>query len=247
MNNIWLYSLVSVFLVSVLSFVGIFSLTVKEKKLQTFLIYFVSFSAGALLGSVFIHLLPEAVERIGFGFGLSVSVLGGIIIFFILEKVIQWRHCHSVSRESKKIHSFAYMNLIGDGLHNFIDGAIIAASYVASLPIGIATTLAVILHEIPQEIGDFGVLLHGGFSRKKALFMNFLSALTAVLGTVVTLFVLGFVEHIENFLIPLAAGGFIYIAGSDLIPELHKERTIGKSLIQILFIILGIMVMFLLA
>ncbi len=246
MENIWFYSLLSVFFVSILSFVGVFSLAVKEKKLRNFLIFFVSFSAGALLGDVFIHLLPEAVEMNGFGIELSFSVLAGIMLFFILEKVVQWRHCHSVSEESKKIHSFAYMNLIGDGLHNFIDGMIIAAGYVASIPIGAATTIAVILHEIPQEIGDFGVLMHGGFSRKKALFMNFVSALAAVFGAVITLIVLGSFEHIENILIPLAAGGFIYIAGSDLIPELHKERTIVKSLIQVLFILIGIGIMFLL-
>lgn len=246
MNQVWLYSLISVFLVSILSFAGVFSLAVKEKKLKTLLIFFVSFSTGALFGDVFIHLLPEAVERNGFGLELSVSVLGGLVIFFVLEKIIHWRHCHSPSCESK-FHSFAYMNLIGDGLHNFIDGTIIAASYVASMPIGLATTIAVVLHEIPQEIGDFGVLLHGGFSRKKALFLNFLSALTAVLGTVITLLVLGSIEHMENFLIPLAAGGFIYIAGSDLIPELHKEITITRSILQIVFIILGMLIMFLMA
>ncbi len=244
MNGVWFYSLLSVLIVSVISFVGVLSLAVKEKRLRNFLIFFVSFSAGALLGDVFIHLLPEAVEMNGFGIDLSFSVLAGIMLFFILEKVVQWRHCHAVTEESKKIHSFAYMNLIGDGLHNFIDGVIIAAGYVASIPIGIATTIAVVLHEIPQEIGDFGVLLHGGFSRKKALFMNFLSALTAVLGAIITLIVLGSFEHIENILIPLAAGGFIYIAGSDLIPELHKERTIWRSIIQFIFILLGIAIMY---
>lgn len=242
MAGIWFYSILSVFIVSILSFVGVLSLAVKEKKLKSILIFFVSFSTGALFGDVFIHLLPEAVERNGFGLKLSLSVLAGVLMFFILEKIIHWRHCHSPSCKSK-MHSFAYMNLFGDGLHNFIDGAIIAASYAASTPIGIATTLAVILHEIPQEIGDFGVLLHGGFSRKKALFVNFLSALTAVLGAIVTLALLGSSEGIENYLIPIAAGGFIYIAGSDLIPELHKEVTISKSIIQILFILLGIAIM----
>lgn len=138
------------------------------------------------------------------------------------------------------------MNLIGDGLHNFIDGAIITASYFASIPIGIATTLAVLFHEIPQEIGDFGVLIHGGFSRKKALALNFLTAFAAVIGAVVTYWLWGFVGGLAELLIPVAAGGFIYIAGSDLIPELHRELKPLKSLLQIAFILLGIGVMLLL-
>jgi zinc and cadmium transporter len=245
MNQIWSYSLLSVLIVSAISLVGILSLPFKPNKLRKVLIYLVSFAAGALLGDAFIHLLPDSFEKNGFGLVISISVLSGILIFFVLEKIIHWRHCHdpSCERHSK---SFVYMNVFGDSIHNLIDGAIIAASYMVSLPVGVATTLAVILHEIPQEIGDFGVMLHGGFSRKKALFVNFLSALTAVVGCVITLLIAGYSEGIENILIPLAAGGFIYIAASDLIPELHKEVEIKKSLLQILFIILGIVVMSLL-
>ena len=141
------------------------------------------------------------------------------------------------------IHSFAYMNLVGDSLHNFIDGLIIAASYIVSVPVGLATTLAVLLHEIPQEIGDFGVMIHGGFSRTKALSLNFITALTAVLGVIIGLLLNNYSENIKYFIIPIAIGGFIYIAGSDLIPELHKETNIKRSIIQIITFILGVLIM----
>ena len=141
------------------------------------------------------------------------------------------------------MHPYALMNLVGDGVHNFIDGLIIGASYLASIPIGIATTVAIVLHEIPQEIGDLGVLLHGGFSRNKALFFNFLIALFAVLGAIIALLLGSVVEGLTGFLLPFAAGSFIYIAGSDLIPELHKEVKASKSFIQFLIFLLGVGVM----
>jgi len=141
------------------------------------------------------------------------------------------------------VHPFAYMNLLGDALHNFIDGLIIAGSYIISIPAGIATTIAVIFHEIPQEIGDFGVLVHGGFSKGKAIFLNFITALTAVFGAIFALVLSNYISNIEGYLISLAIGGFLYIAGSDLIPELHKETKVSVSLIQILTFILGVAVM----
>lgn len=245
MPNVWIYSLASVLIVSLISFVGLLTLTIKADKLKKILLYMVSFSAGALFGDAFIHLLPEAVEEIGFGLNISIYVLLGIGFFFIIEKFIHWRHCHIPSSE-EHVHPFAMMNLFGDGVHNFIDGLIIAASYLVSIPVGIATTLAVILHEIPSEIGDFGVLLHGGFSKGKALFYNFVTALAAVLGAIVSLSISSYVENITVFLIPFAAGGFIYIAGSDLIPELHKEVKVKKSLLQFIAIVLGVSVMLLL-
>jgi zinc and cadmium transporter len=144
------------------------------------------------------------------------------------------------------IHPFAIMNLVGDSVHNFIDGLILGASYLVNIPVGIATTIAIIFHEIPQEIGDFGVLIHGGFSKKRALFINFMTALTAVLGVVIALLLTRYIVDLTSYLIPFAAGSFIYIAGSDLIPELHKETKISKTLIQLLFFLLGIGIMLLL-
>jgi zinc and cadmium transporter len=247
MLDAWLYSLVSVIIVSLISLIGVFTLAIKDSVLRRILLFFVSFSAGALLGDAFLHLLPEAVEEAGFAVGLSEAVLFGILFSFVLEKVIHWRHCH-MPISSEHPHTFAYMNLFGDGVHNFIDGLIIGASYLASLPVGIATTLAVIFHEIPQEIGDFGVLLHGGFTKKKAIYMNFLTALTAVAGTVSALMLAGIFEGLLPHLLGFAAGGFIYIASTDLIPELHRSNVCEgfsrTALVQLAFLTLGIAVMY---
>jgi zinc and cadmium transporter len=244
MNQIWLYSLISVLLVSLFSFVGVFTLAIEKKKLQKILIYLISFSAGALFGDAFIHLLPEIVRKEGFGVSISFSLLTGILIFFVLEKIIHQQHYHS-EKKHEKIRSFAYVNLFGGGLHNFIDGVIIAVSYLANAQIGIATTIAVILHEIPHELGDFGILVHGGFTRTKALFVNFLTGLISVIGAIFALWMSGVASQISSLLLPLAAGGFVYIAGSDLIPELHKEA--GKSaFLQTLFFIFGITIIALL-
>ena len=243
LGQIWFYSLLSVFLISLISFIGVFTFRIKGQRLKKVLIYFVSFSAGALFGDVFIHLLPEVVEEQGFGLNIGIGVLVGIVLFFILEKFVHWQHCH-VPEEKGHVHPFTYSILVGDALHNFIDGLIIGASYLVSVPAGVATTLAVALHEIPQEIGDFGVLIHGGFSKGKALMLNFLSALTAVLGVIVALALSGMIESISLILVPIAAGGFIYIAGSDLIPELHKHsEKFGESLGHLIVFILGILVM----
>src|SRR3989338_544167 len=244
MDNIWLYSLASVFIVSIISLVGIITLPINVEKLRKLLIYLVSFAAGALLGDAFIHLLPEAVEETGFEVVISLYVLIGIGFSFLIEKVVHWHPFHYPLEEGH-VHPFAIMNLVGDLVHNFMDGLIIAASYLVSIPVGIATTIAVILHEIPQEISDFGVLLLGGFTKARALFYNFLTALTAVLGAVVVLMIGSSVENITTFLVPFTAGSLIYIAGSDLIPELHKGEFDWKSsLMQFAAIALGVLVMY---
>jgi len=241
MNEVWLYSILSVVIVSLFSLIGIFALSIRVEKLKKILILLLAFSAGALMGDAFIHLIPEIVNEAGFGLNVALYVLSGILLFFILEKVIHWQHCHMPITKNH-VHPFAKMNLLGDSLHNFIDGLIIAASYMINIPTGIATTIAVVVHEIPQEIGDFGVLLHGGYTKGKALLLNFGTALLAVLGAVVAL-LMGSIDGIEVVLTGIAAGGFIYIAGSDLIPELHKETAVSKSIGQIIAFILGILVM----
>ncbi|MCH8328819.1 MAG: ZIP family metal transporter [Nanoarchaeota archaeon] len=242
MLDVWVYTLVSVLIVSLISFVGVLTFSIRAEKLKKILIYMVSFSAGALFGGAFIHLLPEVIGEVGFSLNISVYIMLGIGFSFIIEKFVHWRHCHLPITKTH-VHPFAMMNLVGDGVHNFIDGLIIGASYLVNIPVGIATTLAVILHEVPQEIGDFGVLLHGGFSKLKALFFNFITALTAVIGAIVALVMSSYVENITIFLIPFAAGTFIYIAGSDLIPEIHKEVEVKKSLLQFAAIVLGVLVM----
>ncbi len=238
---IWFYSLISVVVVSLISLLGVFTLSVGEERLKKILLYLVSFAAGAMLGDVFIHIVPELVEEYSWDLKISLFFLLGIILFFILEKFIHWRHCHLPDCENHP-HALAFMNLIGDVLHNLLDGMMIAGSFLVSVPLGLATTMAVALHEIPQEIGDFGVLLHSGFSRRRALGFNLLSASSAIIGAVLTLS-LGHLENLTMFILPLTAGGFIYIAGSDLIPELHKESALRQSLKQLIFLILGILVM----
>ncbi len=242
MQSVWLYTLASVFAVSIISFIGALTLSINEKRLNRVLLYLVSFSAGALLGDVFIHLIPELIEENSFNLRTSFFALGGIVLFFTIEKIVHWQHCH-IPQTKEHTHPFAIVNLVGDGVHNFLDGLIIGASYLVSIPVGVATTVAVIFHEIPQEIGDFGVLLHGGFSKGKALLFNFFSALTAVIGGILALLFAGIAPSISQALVPIAIGGFIYIAGADLIPELHKNFEIKKSIIELIAFIAGIAIM----
>lgn len=235
-----MYALISVIIVSLISLVGAFTFSINQKKLEQALIYLVSLSTGTLLGDAFIHLIPEAYENGNDSLLIGLYILTGILFFFIVEKFFHWRHCHHVPTKHHP-HPFSYVILAGDTVHNFIDGLIIAASYLVSIPVGIATTLAVILHEIPQEIGDFGSLIYGGFSRAKALLFNFLTGLTAVAGAIIVLSINNLnIADINNFLIPFAAGGFIYIASADLIPELHKNTEPKKSIGQIILFMVGI-------
>ncbi len=229
----------STLLVSLISLIGILTLLIKDKLLEKILLVLIGFSAGALIGGAFLHILPEALEK-----SKSVAVfyylIGGIVLFFLLERYFYWRHCHEGVCD---IHAFTYLNLIGDGLHNFIDGMVIAVSFTLSLKLGLVTTLAIILHEIPQEIGDFAVLVYGGFSKKKALTYNFISALMAMIGAIAGYFLSDFALGFSNFILPLTAGGFIYIATSDLIPEIHKESNPRRSTAAFIAFLFGIVLM----
>lgn len=227
-------------LVSIISVIGIITLILKKKLLDEILLILVSLSAGALMGGAFLHLIPEALEKFA-DFNLFVYVLIGFALFFFIEKVLYWRHCH---KGKCPVHTFAYMNLLGDGVHNFIDGLIIAASFIVAIPLGLVTTLAVALHEIPQEIGDFGVLVYGGFDKFKALSLNFITALTAIVGGIVGYFLSTYIEASTAFLIPFAAGGFIYIAASDLVPEIRKEMKFEKYITSFIVFVIGILVMY---
>ncbi|MFH1972814.1 MAG: ZIP family metal transporter [archaeon] len=240
----WFFnSMVAVILISLISLIGVFFLGINVKKMEKILLFLVSFSVGALFGDAFIHLIPEAFSEIGFGLKVPLFILFGILLFFVLEKFIKWRHCHAPTSKEHK-HPVGMMNLVGEGMHNLLDGLLIGASFMVDFRIGIATTVAVILHEIPQEIGDFGILVHAGYSKGKALFYNFLSALTAILGVVIVCIVGSGVENFAMYLLPITAGGFIYIAGSDLVPELHKDCSSPRiSVLQFLALILGILIM----
>ena len=241
MFAVWLYAIVSVVTVSLISLVGLFTISMSDRMLRPFITIMVGLAVGAMFGDAFIHLLPEAFERYGATTAPALYTLAGIFLFFVLEKILHWMPVRTLNN----IRPFGYLNLFADGFHNLIDGLLIGASYLVSVRLGVATTLAVVLHEIPQEVGDFGVLLDAGFSKWRALFFNFLSACTAILGTLVALFVGGNLEHFNTLMLPLTAGGFIYLAGSDLIPELHKEHGPIKSLAQLTAMIAGVCVMLL--
>lgn len=239
-NQIWIYTLASVVVVSLISFTGAATLLLNEKHLKKILLFLVSLAAGTLFGDAFIHLIPETAEKYGFDLTVSMALIAGITSFFILEKIIHWRHCHNMECETH-VHPVGPLTIFGDSLHNFIDGTLIAGSFLVDVKLGFATTIAVILHEIPQEIADIGILLHAGMSKGKALFYNFLSAITAILGALAVLAIQN--ENGTRLLVPFTAGAFIYIAGADLIPELHKETKSANVIVQLLSFLVGIGIM----
>ncbi|MBI3050965.1 ZIP family metal transporter [Candidatus Woesearchaeota archaeon] len=242
------YPLVSVLAVSLVSFVGAFALFSKRRDNLLFLL--VSLSAGTLVGGGLLHLIPEAVEVYGeFSVQLSLLVIAGIVVFFLLDHVIHWHHSHSDSLvhqvKTGNRKRIAYLNLIGDGLHNFIDGLVIAGSYIISLETGIAVTIGIIVHETPQEIADFGVLLYSGFSRTKALLLNFGSACLAIVGTIAGLMFASRSVIFLKLILPFAGGAFLYIACSTMIPEIFHHRTnLKKSAASFLFMIVGVAIMY---
>jgi zinc and cadmium transporter len=242
------YIIITSFAIALIAFIGIFTLALKEKVLNKILLILVSLSAGALMGGAFLHLIPEAIEKVSHESTEHVEIPGeifmfvlvGFILFFVLEKVLHWRHCHKGKCD---VHTFHYMNLVGDTIHNFIDGLILAAGFVTSIELGLTTTVAIAAHEIPQEIGDFGVLIYGGFAKKKAIILNFIVALTIVLGGIIGYFISQTIDQATTFLLPFAAGGFIYIAATDLVPEIKKELDVKKYMATLIVFILGILIM----
>lgn len=231
--------LIAVTLVSLLSLLGALFLVVRRTSLMKTLSPLLALSSGVLIGSALFDLLPESVELIGTrAYGL---ICAGIITFFALEKLLRWHHHVEGDHphEQKVTKAVGYLSLIGDGIHNFIDGVIIGGAFLVSLPLGISVTFAVVAHEIPHELADFTILLHSGFSNSKALWYNFISATTAIAGTIAVL-ALSQVEHtVVPYLIPFAVGNFLYIAMSDLIPELHRPHSKVSSVLQIVLLALG--------
>jgi len=226
--------LLATMIVSAISLIGVIFLGIKQDVFNEMIESLISFASGALLGGALIHLLPEAVKNAGDS--VFMYAMAGLLIFFILEKFLKWRHCHE---SDCNVHVFSYLSLVGDSIHNFFDGVIIASAFMTNFHLGLITTLAVILHEIPQEIGDYAVLVYGGFSKGKALFYNFITALTAIAGALAAYFLLYYVMNIQYILLSVTAGGFIYIALVDLIPELHKKWGAWESFSQTVLIITG--------
>ena len=232
---------------SVFSLIGGVFLLIKEKKTLKYSHFLAAFAAGTLLGTVFFDLLPEAVyesgnlkDSLGIEVNIFLFTLLGILGFFLLERFIHWFHHHQHDYEDEPVKPTVPLIIIGDSVHNFIDGVVIAATFLVSIPLGIVTTLAVAAHEIPQEIGDFGILLHKGLGRKKVLMVNVLSALTAVAGALITFWIGEKVETSIPILLAITAGFFIYIAASDLIPEIHHENRKGFAVIETFLMFLGV-------
>ncbi|MDD5255244.1 MAG: ZIP family metal transporter [Candidatus Omnitrophica bacterium] len=236
MHN-FLWALSASVVVSALSLIGILALLFKSKLLEKLLVWLIAFSAGALIGGAFLHLLPETLEQmeqeVVFGY-----VIVGFVLFFIMERYFHWRHCHEGVCD---IHAFTYLNLIGDGIHNFSDGLAIGASFMVSVHFGIITTMAIVFHEIPQEIGDFAVLVYGGMSKARALVFNYISAATCIAGTCIGYYLSSRLQNFSAFLLPVIAGGFIYIAACDLIPELHKQPGLKRASLSVVAFAAGIL------
>lgn len=208
----------------------------------------VSFAVGTLLGAVFLEILPHALE-FGHADSVAISVLIGLLAFFVLEKLVLWRHCHHEACEVHGVEIHAHdhghqraglMILVGDTFHNFVDGILIAGAFLADTQLGIVTALAIIAHELPQEVGDFLVLLHSGYSKSKALFYNLLSSLAMVLGGLLGYAALEGMQELTPYLLGVAASSMIYVAVADLIPGLHKRPELSATLEQVLLIGLGI-------
>lgn len=246
--EIWIISIASAVIISLASLIGIVFFAFKRTISQKFLISLVSFAAASMLGNAFLHFLPEIMEHQELSAeAIGAWIIGGILIGLITEKLLHWHHCHH-GEDKQHHHTFAQMSLVGDLVHNLIDGMVIGASFMISIPAGIGTSLAILMHEIPQEIGDFAVLIHGGYSKKRALWLNFLTALSAVVGVIITLSIGHIAHEFQHVLVPIALGMFVYIAGTDLIPEINKHNENWKfSAIQVLIFIAGVGLMFLLS
>jgi zinc and cadmium transporter len=254
-----------IFIVGSLSLIGILMISIKEKTLDRMLFILVAFATGTILATALFDLIPESLHHLEeLGAGISISlvftfVIVGFVIFFVIERFIYWFHGHAHEEENKfvcyesmtegidtpidrgsNIKSFALLNLIGDGLHNFLDGIIIMVAFLSGVGNGIIITLAVAFHELPQEIGDFGILVYGGFTKKRALFFNFLSAMVALLGGVLAFFLSETVELFNLFFLAFSGGGFLYIASTELMPEMTKEKNLKKSIIQALIFVAGV-------
>lgn len=231
------YAIASIFVVSLISLIGVLTIPLKQETMGKTMALAVAFATGSLLGAAFFDVLPEAFKD--GGNSMLSYVFLGMMIFFVMERYIHWNHCHAPSCE-KHYHPMTYLNLIGDAFHNFVDGAVIAASFMVSMSLGVITTFAIIAHEIPQEMGDFAILIHGGFTKRSAQLFNFLSSLTAFLGAAITYLFAKEVENMIPVILSVAGGGFIYLATADLIPEIHKETERKNVILQSLAFALGI-------
>jgi zinc and cadmium transporter len=215
-------------------------LLLRETAWHRLISFLVSFAVGTLLGGAFLGLLPEALERAE-SLPVFSTVLAGVVLFFILEKWVLWRHCHDSECPVDRVAG--ELILLGDAIHNFFDGIVIAASFLSAPALGISSALAVVAHEVPQEVGDFAILLHSGYGKGRALLYNLLSSSTTLAGAVVAYFALSSVERVVPYVLAVSAASFLYIAMSDLVPALHRAISLRKAAVQVAFIVIGILTM----
>jgi len=231
-----LFIILATVVVSLISLVGILTLGINHERMSRITLALVGLAAGALMGGAFLHLLPEALAE-GEADAVFLYVLASFVGFFLIERLLHWRHCH---KGECSIHTFGQMSMLGDTIHNFIDGLVIAGAFIADWRLGVTTTIAMVLHEIPQEIGDYAVLVHAGYSRTRALMLNLVTALSAVLGGAVGYYFGASSASFEAALLPIAAGGFLYIAAADLLPELRSDKSVNAIARSFAMFILGI-------
>ncbi|MFH1088542.1 MAG: ZIP family metal transporter [Patescibacteria group bacterium] len=234
----------AVLVVSLASLVGVVFFFLQEKLVDKFIPWLVAFAAGALLSAAWFDLIPESLAKLSND--TFIWVLVGILLFLMFEQVLHWHHEHRRDCETcdHRHQVVGYSVLLGDGLHNFLDGVLIATAFMVSIPIGITTTVAVLFHEIPQELGDYGVLLHSGFTKTRALYFNFLSALTAVVSALVAYFALQNIQQVLPYIIAVGAGGFLYIALTDLFAELKGGKQLSLRFGQLLVLISGVIIIY---
>lgn len=235
--------IVSSLIMALIALSGSITLLLKEATLDSIIMPLVALAAGCLIGSTFLHIIPVGLQEMGNTDAFYLCLLAGFISFFILEQFLHWRHCHTTSGYQKK--PLTHLILIGDGLHNFVGGFAIAGIFLVDIRLGIMAWLAAAAHEVPQELGDFGVLVHGGYSRTKALCFNLISALTYLAGGLVAYFC-SFSFDID-FLIPFAAGNFLYLGASDLVPEINRHEKLKNSLLHFFMFTFGIALMWLIS
>ncbi len=241
LNEPLLYIVFANILMALASIIGMITLFINKHLLKEILIFFVSLSAGTMLGGAIFHLIPESFEELGFII-TAATLFTSILVFFFIEKALHWHHHHDVNDK----HTIGLINLIADSFHNFLDGVIIAGTFITSIPLGITTSMNVLLHEIPQELGDFGVILHSGFTIKKTVIANLMVSLLSLVGGILGFMFFNFFEEFIAYITAFAAGGFIYIATTDLIPEIKQEAKERKLWFAITCFIAGFVLMFLL-
>ena len=239
MQVIW-YIIIAALIDSSLGLIGAFSIFLSKSKFKKLIWILVAFAAGTLFAGGIAHLFIKGIKEVGVNNAINLFIFG-FLLFYILERFIKWHHCHKIKC---KVHPISYLILIGDGVHNVVDGLVIASTFLVNIDLGIITTIMIIAHEVPQELGNYAVTVYGGFSKLRALMYNFFAQSTCILGSVFGYYLANFFNY--SLLIPFAAGGFVYIAASDLIPMLHEEANVKKSLISFSILVLGIVFMLLL-